>query len=241
MALALGVHGAAFAASERRALPASPNILPLEVELAPAPEPAPSEMPEPEEEPLRAEPIAPVQAKAAPRLVATAAPAIAAAAKVGALLTSGETMDSSEPVAFLSDPNGGTYGSGVVAHGGTADHGTGRVITAEAPPSLPSRPSGDEVTPAANLSRPPSLEEADACRGFFPREAVVDVGKVDLIDIVQPSGRVKTVNIARETPAGEGFGAAARTCLLAKRFAPAMDRAGRAVTAQTAVRVHFTR
>jgi TonB family protein len=67
------------------------------------------------------------------------------------------------------------------------------------------------------------------------------VAKVDLVVVVQAEGRVTRVTIARESPAGEGFGQAARACLLSKRFTPGADRAGRAVAASTAVRVHFTR
>jgi len=166
---------------------------------------------------------------------------VAAAAKVGALLTSGETSDSADPVSFLSDPNGGAYGSGVVAHGGQAAHGLGSATIP--PPPAPSKVdgNGDGLTSAANLSRPPSLDEPDACRGFFPAEAAVDVAKVDLMVVVQAEGKVTRVTIARETPQGEGFGQAARACLLSKRFTPGADRSGRAVAASTAVRVHFTR
>ena len=92
-----------------------------------------------------------------------------------------------------------------------------------------------------NLSRAPSLDEPDACRGFFPAEAGFDSAKVDLVVVVQAGGRVTSATIVRESPAGEGFGAAARACLLSKRFTPGANRAGRAVTASAAVRVHFTR
>ncbi|MET0592495.1 MAG: hypothetical protein ABW133_07340 [Polyangiaceae bacterium] len=240
VALAVFAHGAAFGAAAKHPPPPPEwNGPPLEVDLVPAPEPEPPpppSEPEPEASPNSA-PAMPQPVKAAPR---PAAPTVAAAAKVGALLTSGETADSADPVAFFSDPNGGAYGSGVVAMGGKADHGTGPVIAAVAAPA-PVRPVVDEVTPAANLSRAPLLEEADACRGFFPTEAAVDSAKVDLVVIVNANGRVKSLTIARESPAGEGFGAAARACLLSKQFSAALDRGGRAVTASASVRLHFTR
>jgi hypothetical protein len=235
-----------LAASDRPAPAATWYGPPLEVELAasadPEPPPAPAAPESPEEDkahdPL---PVARPPAKMAWRPAATEAPAVAAAAKVGALLTSGETADSADPVAFFSDPNGGAYGSGVVARGGQAEHGVGPTVAASAFAPAPGRAHADGVTPAANLSRPPSLDEPDACRGFFPTEAAVDTAKVDLVVIVQAGGRVTSVTIARESPEGEEFGQAARTCLLSKRFTPGADRDGRAVSASTAVRVHFTR
>lgn len=241
VALAVFAHGAAFAASDRPAPAVAWSGPPLEVELAPPAEPEPpTPPPEPEHDETPNPAPAPIQPMKAPA-PRPAAPTVAAAAKVGDLLTSGETADSADPVAFLSDPNGGSYGSGVVARGGQADHGTGPVVTAAAPSPAPVRPSADAVTPLADLSRVPALEEPDACRGFFPIEAAVDSAKVDLVVIVSASGRVKSVNIARESPAGEGFGAAARACLMSKQFTAALNKAGNAVTASASVRLHFTR
>jgi outer membrane biosynthesis protein TonB len=243
VAVALLAHGAAYAASERVRPPVTHPIAPLEVELSVVdPEPLLPPSPPPEEEDEAPRQVAPVlqPVNVAPRRAPPSAPTVTAAAKVGALLTSGETPDSADPVAFFSDPQGGAYGSGVVARGGQVDHGVGPAAApiVSAPPP---HPVADEVTTAANLSRAPSLDEPDACRGFFPTEAGVDRAKVDLVVVVQPGGRVTSVSIARESPAGEGFGAAARTCLSSKRFTPGVDRAGRVVTAKASVRVHFMR
>jgi outer membrane biosynthesis protein TonB len=240
VAVALFAHGAAYAASQRVRPPVALPIVPLEVELtAVEPEPPPPPPAAPEEEVHDPAPVVrPVNV--APRPIAPSAPTVAAAAKVGALLTSGETSDRTDPVAFFSDPQGGAYGSGVVARGGHADHGTGAAVaTAVAPPPPPR--DADELTSAVDLSRAPSLDEPDACRGFFPAEAGFDSAKVDLVVVVQTGGRVTSATIVRESPVGEGFGAAARACLLSKRFTPGANRAGRAVTASAAVRVHFTR
>ncbi|HMJ52776.1 MAG TPA: hypothetical protein VK540_11890 [Polyangiaceae bacterium] len=237
IAVALCAHGVAYAASDRPAPPASPDTPPLEVELAASAETDPPPDPEPVKDESPEEPAA--IARPAPRPAATPAPSRAAAANVGALLTSGETADSADPVAFFSDPHGGVYGSGVVARGGQAGHGVGPTVAASV--AVPATGRGAGVTAAANLSRAPSLDEPDACRGFFPTEALVDTAKVDLVVVVQEGGRVVSATIARESPEGEGFGQAARACLLSKRFAPGADREGRAVTASSAVRVHFTR
>jgi len=243
--VALCVHGATLAASDRPPPENSWSALPLEVELAAEADPEPPPTPDVPAPPEEAAPSAPVPvrslpAKTEPRSAATP-PSVGPAAKVGALLTSGDATDSDDPVAFLSDPNGGVYGSGVVARGARAEHGVGPAVGASAPVTGPSRAGGDAVTPPANLSRAPSLDEVDACRGFFPAEAGVDAAKVDLVVVVQAGGRVASATVVREAPDGEGFGRAARACLLSKRFTPAADRAGRAVTASTAVRVHFTR
>ena len=237
VAVALCAHGAAFAASDHTVRPTEPPTTPLEVELAAQPHPEPPP-PAPEDAPPA--PVARAPTKTAPRPAATPPPPTAPAGKVGALLTAGETTDSADPVAFFSDPNGGAYGSGVVAYGGRASHGKGPAVD-PAVVQAPRQDTADPVTPAADLRRAPSLDAADACRGFFPIEAAVDTGKVDLVVIVQANGRVASVSIARESPAGEGFGAAARACLLSQRFTPGADRAGQAVTASAAVRLHFTR
>jgi hypothetical protein len=243
--VALCVHGAAFAASDRPAPTKAWSGPPLEVELEapahPAPPPPAALHPGNEEE----EAMDPVHvgrppSKVTPRPGATP-PALARAAKVGALLTSGEAAESDDPVAFLSDPNGGVYGSGVVAQGGQIEHGAGPLLGASVPVAEPSREKVEAVVPIANLGRAPSLDEPDACRGFFPAEAAVDGANVDLVVVVQAEGRVISATIARESPEGEGFGRAARACLLSKRFTPGADRAGRPVTASTGVRVFFTR
>jgi len=240
VAVALCLHGVAFAASDHTVRPIDPPTTPLEVDLAPQPDPEPPPpVPDPAPDDPPPAPVARAPTKTAP-LPALPPPQAAPAGKVGALLTAGETADSADPVAFFSDPNGGAYGSGVVAYGGRAAHGTGPAV-GPAVVQAPRQNTADAVMPAADLRHAPSLDDPDACRGFFPIEAAVDTAKVDLVVVVQPNGRVASVSIARESPAGEGFGAAARACLLSQRFTPGADRTGRAVTASAAVRLHFTR
>jgi periplasmic protein TonB len=242
IAVALCAHGVAFAASDGGVGPVEPHVTPLEVELATEtdPEPPPPLAPDPEPAELPPDPVARAPTKMAPRPAANPPPRAAPRGAVGALLTTGETADSADPVAFLSDPNGDVYGSGVVARGGRAAEGS-RLLPGPAVAEAPRQNTADVVTPAADLTRAPSLDAADACRGFFPTEAAVDTAKVDLIVIVQANGRVASVSIAGESPAGEGFGAAARACLLSQRFTPGKSRAGRAVAASASVRLHFTR
>jgi hypothetical protein len=251
LAAALVLHGAlAFAVSKRAVAPSQPRVLEIELPtqaapapIEPAPPVAPSPLPAPEPPPLpRSAPKAPT---------ATAAPA-PAAARAAPLLTAADTARAAadEPVSFVTDPNGTTYGSGVVARGGAADHGAPSALaagaasgtgTAVARPTVAAAAPGEVVTPASDLSRAPRLEEADACRGFFPRGASSDSATVSLLVIVRPSGAVGSVSLLAESPAGEGFGAAARTCLASKRFTPALDRAGGAATAAARVNVRFLR
>lgn len=245
---ALALHGAlaiTLRAEHARAAPPPPPTE-LELEEAPEPEPPPPE-PEPEPAPEEAPKIAaPAAAAPAPKAAAPAA------AKAAPLLTANDDPKSAkddEPVSFVSDPNGTTYGSGVVAKGGTADvgangakaggvtSGTGNSTT----PTAKALATGEALVPASDLSRAPSLPGADVCKGFFPASADDDVATVSLVVVVKPSGDVASASIASEAPKAQGFGQAARSCLLTKRFIPALDQSGKAVSTATKVTVRFSR
>jgi hypothetical protein len=58
---------------------------------------------------------------------------------------------------------------------------------------------------------------------------------------VRANGTVTSASIASESPAGQGFGKAARECLLAHRFVPALGRNGEPVATSTMVKVRFAR
>jgi protein TonB len=147
-------------------------------------------------------------------------------------------------VDFVTDPNGTSYGSGVVARGGTADHGEkGATVkgvgTAPAPVAV--APPSDGLVPAANLSRRATLNEPNACAGYYPSEADADSGAVTLTLVVRADGAVTSSAVLSESPAGQGFGKAARACLQNKRFEPSLDRAGNVVAAATTLKVRFVR
>lgn len=254
-ALGVGLFGAvivhvgivlAAVAQPARAAAAPP---PVEVEIE-APEP-PKETPK--EEPPKEEPKpepAPV-AKAEPTpAAATPPPAAPPAAKAGALLTANDDAPKAkgeEPVSFVTDPNGDTYGSGVVAKGGTAEVGLpGAALpttTAVATKTVtaPPPPPKVEPTPTTNLSKKPSLDQPDACKGYFPQAADDDHAVVTLRVIVRPDGSVQAANVVSETPQGQGFGPAARSCLLGRTFSPGLSEAGQPTLAQTTVNVRFSR
>jgi hypothetical protein len=182
------------------------------------------------------------------------------AARAGNLVTAKDagakdSKDSKEePVEFVTDPDGASYGSGVVAKGGTADvalaaagangtaGGTGAKPTGSVGAGAPRpEPAAEAITPAANLSRLPRLIEADACKGLFPTEADDDAATVTLVVVVKATGAVSSASIVTESPKGQGFGKAARACLLSKRLAPGLDKSGEATLSAATLNVRFTR
>jgi hypothetical protein len=207
-----------------------------EVELEPLPPPKPTEpQPEPEAEPPPTAAVAPPAKARAKR-----APDRPAAARAGALLTAQETPEekSEEPMRFVTDPNGRGYGTGIVARGGTADHGEGSAIAAPEP--APQRAKSDGITPADKLQRQPMFL-GDGCRGFFPEHARPDQGQVSVIATVQSTGAIAKLEIESESPTGEGFAGAARACLAKRKFTPALDERGQPAGARTRINLRFTR
>jgi hypothetical protein len=151
-----------------------------------------------------------------------------------------------EAVDFTTDPHGASYGGGVVAVGGTAAvgaQGARLVPLGGSKPLAPltPRPVGDGLTPVSDLSRKPRLPGGDPCHGFFPRAAVDDVGDVAVMVTIGKSGRVSQTQLVSESPSGQGFGAAARTCLAGQTFVPALDRAGNAAATAIRVNLRFSR
>jgi len=235
-ALALGLH-AIVVTWHPDVAPVTPAPeLDLEVELRPPPEQPP---PPPESAAL---PAAPVPAPAAPHLARPPAAVPAPPAHAGALLTSGTATDPSDPVAFVTDPEGGAYGFGVVARGATAAQATGATGAATAPSRSPGLGvASDGVTPASDVTRTARLQGDDPCRGFFPASAVADTGLVTISAIIETSGRAVAASVLAESPAGDGFGDAARACLRARPFAPALGRDGLPARARSTVRIRFSR
>lgn len=205
-----------------------------EVELEP---PKPPEAPPPPPAP----PEPPPTAAAAPPAKARArrAPDPPAPATAGKLLTARSTPDdeADEPVRFVSDPNGRRYGTGIVARGGTTEHGESSTPRPAPPPPAA---TGLRITPADLLRRKPVLL-GDGCRGYFPDHARPDQGVVSIVATVQPTGSIARLEIEAETPPGEGFASAARECLAKRKFVPALDEHGEPTGARTRINVRFTR
>jgi len=229
-AVAIVAH-VAFAATLAHRAPKRAEVTrpALDLEFVTPPAPPPKEH---EPEPPPAEP-------AARTPVAAARPA-PAAARAGALHTaSAESPQAQAPdvVDFTTDPNGTSYGGGVVAVGGTADYGV-KGATAQGTGSAPAPPkpaAGPALTALGDLSRRPALPRADPCGGYFPNQAFDDAGDVAVMIVVGKDGRVGSVSLVSEAPRGQGFFAAARSCLMNERLIPALDREGN--PAATAIRV----
>ena len=235
---ALGVaavlHAGLFTAAARLPAQREAPLSITQVELAPPPAPAP--------EPSPPEPEAPQ--KVAPGSPAIPAPAAAQVARAGKVLTarSDTPAGATDAVDFVTDPYGNSFGSGVVARGGTLSHGAAPVPLA--PPRVRGGGGpvgGDDVTPAENLSRAARLAEPNPCNGSYPRAASADSGQVTLALVVKASGELGSMVVLSESPPGDGFGAAARACLAKKVFTPAMDKQGKPVTASLSLRIKFTR
>jgi protein TonB len=207
------------------------------------PEPPPPPEPDPEPVAEVPQPQAPVPQDTKP----TAEPPPPAAAKAGQLLASDEPAGADDPVAFPSDPNGQEYGSGVVGKGGTADvGGLGAKVggvpggTGTGVPN-PGPVAAAPAVAAADLSRKPALRPGDDCGRVFPSDADDDHAVVTVRVTVDPSGAVKNAAVMEENPRGQGFGAAARSCLRAKTLVPALGRDGKPVEATQVFRVNFDR
>jgi TonB family protein len=235
LTLALVLHGAIALAHRAAPKPDAIVTPPLQIDLAP-PEPPALRSPEPE----AAAPVPEATARpAASHPKAAVEPRVFA--RAGKVLTAGDAQEAGDPVSFVTDPEGNTYGAGVVAKGAVAERSTEPDRSpVKGPEGAPSA-RADALTALSDLSRRPALEGDDPCRGFFPSRADRDEGRVTLNVVVQPTGAVGAVTVIGETPVGEGFGDAARTCLAAQKFVPALDRAGRPTRTATQVRIHFTR
>jgi protein TonB len=218
IALSIGLHAAI--ARVPIAPPRAPlheKRPPIEIEVVPPREP-------PVQEPVAPIATAPRRASATPR---RAAPAV----HVPAVLTSGDATDGD--VADAVPPP--THDEGPVSFGADPAYGVGPAPKAPTPPPKP------PPAPVVDLARPARLDEADPCRGHFPSSARVDAGTVTLALAVDARGVVTQASVVGETPPGEGFGAAARACLLEKRFSPAQAKSGETVASSATVRIRFSR
>jgi protein TonB len=236
VSIAIGLHVALALFAPASSVPLARLHPTMEVDLTPpAPKPPAPEPPRPE--PIEPEKAPPPRATAPPR-----APAPAAAGKL--LTAEPAAQPSDEPLDFVTDPNGGSYGFGVVARGGSKEPSEGLSTPLPASPQpagAPIQKPGDGLTALADLSEKPHLVNDDPCAGFYPGDAIVDSAFALVRVIVESDGRTRNVQLLSETPAAQGFGAAARRCLSGQRWSPAKNHDGRAVPTATTFRVRFRR
>lgn len=219
-----------------------PPIIMIEPPKEEPPPPPPPPEPDPEPVQAKAPAIEPKPAEAAPP---------PAAAKVGNLLTAPDDSKNDPDegaVKFLSDENGKEFGSGYAAKGGTADQagpgakkdgkvgGTGGGGTGTGTGTAPAN-----TAPPVDMSRAASLTVDNPCKGFFPSDADDDVARVSVLVTVKADGSVATVSVMDENPKGQGFGKAARTCMLSAKFNSAFGKDGKPVAATQQFNIRFTR
>jgi periplasmic protein TonB len=230
-ALAAGTHGVQHDVSAA--------VTKMEVELVEPPPPEPE--PEPEPEPPPPEP--PPQA-AAPKPVVKApkptpappkeAPPPAAAESAKVLAAEAEPVDFGDTIVM---GNADKY-----AGGQSASEGTSKVAVHDKNAQANGVVGGTGKNPAADLTRAPTLASGLHWDCPFPVEADdagIDSAVVGLRVEVAADGKVKEARAL--TDPGHGFGREARRCALSKRWAPGLDRAGRATVAIAMVNVRFER
>lgn len=224
------------------ALKVEPAIVMIE---PPKEEPPPPPPPPPEEE----EPVKQAPPKdSKPPETAAAPPPLA---KVGSLLTAPDDSKNDPDegaVKFLSDENGNEYGSGTAGLGGKADVGQKNAKkegvdngNGNKPGGGPGTGAGMQTKPAVDLSRAASLTVDNPCKGFFPADADDDLARVEVLVTVKPDGTVGNVSVLNENPKGQGFGKAARTCMLSAKFNPAFGKDGAPISATQQFNIRFTR
>lgn len=79
------------------------------------------------------------------------------------------------------------------------------------------------------------------CAGYFPGEAAVDVGEVQVDVAVDVRGHAALSSVLLERPLGQGFAQAAQACARKLLFAPAHDGSGAAVPVHAKLRLVFKR
>lgn len=221
-----------------------------EVALEPAPEPkevpapAPEATAEPEAKDAPAQPATaenPGQKDSTPRASTPPAPA-----QAGQTLTAPDNGPSDGVADFTMLQGAGSgYAGGTTASDGTSQKAVrgpaspeGRPDAPRAAPVAPPKPSA----PARNLSRPALPASGDwNCSHLFPSDPEAGNHAIVVIVVtVRPDGTPRSIGVMQDP--GHGFGAAARSCALSQRYAPALDRDGQPTTASTPpITVRFTR
>ncbi|HTJ81324.1 MAG TPA: energy transducer TonB [Polyangiaceae bacterium] len=129
------------------------------------------------------------------------------------------------------DPNAKGDSPNARANGAKETHGTD--------------PNGSDkpLPPKVDMSKPPSLVGSTSWNCPFPPEADAegrDRATAVIVVTVRPDGSPQSVSVMQDP--GSGFGRAARSCALGRRFKAGLDRDGNPTTATTQpIRVNFSR
>jgi protein TonB len=133
-----------------------------------------------------------------------------------------------------------TGSSSTVAGGAAASQGASPGTAGGSPGEPPRHASSMSSGP--DRSRKPALAGGLEWACPFPPEAEaagIDDAVASIRVEVDASGAIRTASI--ESDPGHGFGRAARSCALTKRWSPALDRDGNPVAGGAVVRVRFVR
>ncbi len=207
-----------------------------------ADEKPPEAVPEPEPEPEPKAP-APAPVKAADPYDPPPAPA-----KAGKVLTADPKGDQIEDMTntIVSGDGPGTHG--MVATNGVGDRPVmGRAVIGGVPGGKGTdAPKPQAAAPAGpDLSKPAGIAGGSGGNWNCPFPPEADGDSIDRADVVirvtvKPDGSPASVSVVSDP--GHGFGRAARSCALGRRYTAALDRTGAAVTQATpSITVHFTR
>jgi protein TonB len=168
-------------------------------------------------------------------------------AKAAGVLTQKENPD--EPVDLTKEANAFATGDGTATYGQVSAAGTGTAPVMSPHASLQGRPGGSgsavpraPAAPAEDKSRPISLVGGSSWNCPFPPEAdadQIDQAVVTVQVTVKPDGSALKADVIADP--GHGFARAARICALARRYNPALDRAGSPVLSSYPVNVRFNR
>lgn len=239
----LTLHGTVFF-TKVDAPKADDDPPPLEIALDDPPEEEPPQEPEKEPEAPHEEPAPKDEPPPAPTAIPKSAPSPSTppssttASEAPANPAANDVPKSDEPVDFFGSGDGewslGGGGSGGASDRGRGPRGAG--ISKVATKPIPPPPS-----PPVNVVRRAALHVDSGCRGFFPDGASEDTATVTIKVLVGKDGQLSDVAILSETPSGQGFGAAARSCLKAARGVPALGVGGEAITAPLTATVRFSR
>jgi protein TonB len=200
----------------------------IEVELPPEPPPPEPTAPAPEPEPVR-------ERRAEPEPEPTAAAPPPEAAQAGQLLAAAdEVVDFGDT--FVTGDSA-KYAGGTTESNGSAAH-----AVRDADARAGGVPGGTGTDPHGDLSRAPQLLGGKAWDCPFPAEADdagLDQAVVTLRLEVGADGKVTDARATVDP--GHGFAREARRCALRKRFAPALDRAGRPTGNVLTLNIQFER
>jgi periplasmic protein TonB len=162
-------------------------------------------------------------------------PAPAAPAQAGALAAVSDAPVDFTGTAFV------VGSSAAYAGGTTMRSGTNRAPVAGA--VAPGGTGNGASAASGSLARPVSLDQSAWSCDQWPSEAdslQINEQTVVVRVIVRPDGRAERVDIVSDP--GFGFGQAARVCVLANRFEPALDAGGHPIAATSPpMRVRFFR